>query len=113
MPAARAAVAASRNRPRWSAIPAPEFALVKLVLLDHQHLLDKVGMVQQDALLHQHVEENDIAVLPREGPQHVQRIAPDLQRHADDGLPFRTGRSSTTFDWHARASSTQLNPIPR
>jgi hypothetical protein len=54
------------------------------------------------------VEDNDVAVLPREGPQHVQRIVLDLQRHADDGRTFRSGWSSATFDWHARAPFIQL-----
>ena len=68
---------------------ARQLALVEFALLDDEHLLDEIGMIQQDAFLHHHVEADDIAILARVAPHHAEGIAADVEGHADDGQALR------------------------
>jgi hypothetical protein len=52
-----------------------EFALVKFALLDDEHLVDQIGMIQQNAILSHHLKVNDIAVVARHAAHSLERIA--------------------------------------
>ena len=51
-----------------------QLALVKFALLDHEHLIDQIGAIQQDAFLHHHVEADDVAVVAGHLPHSGERI---------------------------------------
>jgi hypothetical protein len=69
-----------------------QFALVEFRLLNDANLLDVIGMIQEDAVLVEHRDANDVAIFAREPAQRFQRIALDLERQAEQGQAFRTGR---------------------
>ncbi len=73
---------------------ARQLALMEFAVLDDEHLLDEIRMVQQDAFLHHHVEADDIAVLARVAPHHAEGIAADVEGHTDDGQALRPGQHS-------------------
>ncbi len=73
-----------------------QLALVKFALLDHEDLIDQVGMIQQDAFLHHHVEANNVAVVASHLPHSGERIAAETQRHAQNGHALWSRRISIT-----------------
>ena len=64
-------------------------ALVKLILLEDQHLLDVVWVIQQNPALQDHGNPHDIAILARRAAHHLQRISQQIQGHAEKRQSFR------------------------
>src|SRR5690348_14421557 len=69
-----------------------QFAFMKFCLLNHENLLDRSRIVEQDALLPRHDKTHEIAVLARHARQHTQRIAPHLQRKPQKRQSLRPRR---------------------
>jgi hypothetical protein len=81
-----------------------QVAFVKLPLLDHQNLLDKIRVIQKDAVLERDGQERDVAVFARNAAKGPQRIFADGEGQAKQRQSLRSRREACCSCAHIPAS---------
>jgi hypothetical protein len=77
-----------------------QLALVKFPLLDNEHLVDQIRVIQKNAILSYHLKVNDIAIFASHAAHSFKRITAQVQRHADEGQSLRPRRNSIPIGIH-------------
>ena len=72
--------------------PLDPLALRERVLVGHQHVLDVIGVAQEEHVVAAEAVEADVAVGPRALEKEAQRVAPEVQDVAEEGQPRRARR---------------------